>query len=66
MLHLPFLNEFLDSRRHVLDGHIGIDSVLVEQVNMVSLQSRERFVSRFPNAFGENLKDHKERGREGC
>jgi hypothetical protein len=51
MLHLPFANEFLDSRRHVLDWHIRIDSVLVEQVDMVCLQARERFVSHFPNAF---------------
>lgn len=55
MLHLPFANEVLDSRCHVLDGHIGIDSVLVEQVNMVGLQSRERFVSHFPNAFGATV-----------
>ena len=55
MLHLPFANEFLDRRRHLLDGHIGIDSVLVEQVDMVGLQSRERFVNHFPNAFGATV-----------
>jgi hypothetical protein len=35
-------------------GTLG--STLVEQVDLVGLQSRERFVSHFPNAFGAAVK----------
>ena len=39
---LAFLNELLHGSRHVLDGHVRIDAVLVEQVDGLDLEPLER------------------------
>ena len=47
MLHFAGLDQFLDRARNVFDGHIGIDAVLVEQIDEVGLETLERGVGDF-------------------
>ena len=38
MLHLAGCDEFFDRARDVLDGNVGVDSVLIEEVDGVDLE----------------------------
>src|SRR5690348_4882908 len=40
--HRPFPDQLLDCAGHVLDRHVRIDAVLVEEVDDVGLESRQR------------------------
>src|SRR4051812_27372663 len=42
VLDLPRLDEFLHSPRHILNGHVRIDPVLVKQVDAVSPETLQR------------------------
>ena len=42
VLDLAFLNQFLHRARHVFDGHVRVDAVLIEQVDDVDLEPLER------------------------
>src|SRR5216683_7574309 len=42
VLHLAFPDEVLHCSRHVLDRHLRIDTVLIEEVDGIDLQSLER------------------------
>ena len=39
---LPCLDQLLHRSRHVFDGHVGVDAVLIEQVDGVDLEPLER------------------------
>jgi hypothetical protein len=47
MLHFPGGDQFLDRARNVLNWHVGIDAVLVEQIDLVDAQTLERSVADF-------------------
>ena len=42
VLHLAFLNQFLHRSGHVLDGHIQVNTVLIEEIDGIDLQPLER------------------------
>ena len=46
VLDLACLNEFLHGTRHILDGHVWINPVLIEQIDHVSLEPFERNLRR--------------------
>ena len=52
VLHLAGSNECLHRARHVLDRHLRIDAVLVEQVNGLHLQASQHFVNDLPDVIG--------------
>jgi len=41
VLHFPTVDQFLDGSRDVLDGNLGVDTVLVQQVDGVRAQSAQ-------------------------
>ena len=49
--HLALLDQLLDRARHVLDRHLGVDPVLVEQVDEVGPQPTQRPVERLANVL---------------
>src|SRR6185369_16953722 len=51
VLHLPRLDEVLHGPRHVLDGDVRIDAVLVEQVDAVDVQSSEHGIDNRTDVF---------------
>jgi len=51
MQNLALGNEILDRAGDVLNRHIGIDTVLVIQVDTVGLQPFERFLYDFLDVF---------------
>ena len=52
MQHLPLVDERLHRPGHVLDRHRGVDPVLIEQVDALHPQPRERGVADFADMFG--------------
>src|SRR6476619_3208186 len=49
---LPLLNELLDGAGDVLDGNVGVDAVLVEQVDGVGAQPPQRLLHGAPDRVG--------------
>jgi hypothetical protein len=49
VVHLSGSNELLDSPGDLFDGHVGVDAVLVEQVDGVGAQTAQRAVDRRPD-----------------
>src|SRR6266487_6817905 len=47
MFDLPFLNEVLDCSRHVFDRHVRINAMLIEEVDDIGFEARERRLSDF-------------------
>ena len=52
MADLARLDELLDGAGHVLDRHVGVDAVLVEQVDDVGAQPPQRAVDRGADVLG--------------
>ena len=44
VLDLAFANQVLDRARDVLDRHVGIDAVLIEQIDPIGLEPLQRRV----------------------
>ena len=42
MLHLALLNQFFHRPRHVFDGHVQVNPMLIEQINDTHLEPLER------------------------
>jgi hypothetical protein len=42
VLHLALLDQLLHRARHIFDGHVGIDAMLIEQVDDIDLEPLER------------------------
>src|SRR5688572_27887650 len=52
VLHLSLLGQVLDGARHVLDGHLRVDAVLIVEVDAVRLQASQLGL-RYPlDVFG--------------
>ena len=49
---LPSLDEVADGAGDVFDGDVGVDAVLVEEVDVVGAQPSERVVGDLSDAFG--------------
>ena len=52
MKHLALSNQILQGSGHVLDGHLRIDAMLVEQVNAVGSQAPQLGLDHLPDVFG--------------
>ncbi|GAA3733534.1 hypothetical protein GCM10023082_33640 [Streptomyces tremellae] len=50
--HLAFGDQLADRARHVLDGHIRVDTVLVEHVDVVGAQVAEAVLGDFADVLG--------------
>ena len=50
--HLALGNQIPDRTRHVLDRNLRIDAVLIEQIDTVGTQPRERGIADFADMFG--------------
>jgi len=55
VLDLALTDQVFHRARDVLDGHIGIDAVLVEQVDHLDSQPLQRFFGHLPDAFGATV-----------
>ena len=49
---LPCLNQVLDGAGDVFDRHVGVDSVLVEEVDDIDLEPLERGVGDLSDVLG--------------
>src|SRR5690349_11126546 len=47
VLNFPLLNQVLHRSRYVFNGHLWINTVLVEQINGIQLESLERGIGNF-------------------
>src|SRR2546422_5283799 len=54
---LACLDQIFHRSRHVLDGYVGINAVLIEQVDPVGLESFERGLSDFPDRSEEHTSE---------
>src|SRR4029450_10066301 len=52
VLHLAFLNQVLYRLRHAFDWHVGIDAVLIEQIDNIGPKSFQRSVGDFLDMLG--------------
>ena len=50
--HLALRDQILDGPGHVLDGHLRIDAMLVEQVDAVGAQTPQLGLDHLPDVFG--------------
>src|ERR1700733_2355375 len=55
VLYLPTIDQFLDGSRDVLDGNLGVDPVLVQQVDGVYAQSAQRIVGDLFDVLGPTV-----------
>ena len=55
MLDFPFLNQVLHRSRHVLDGHVRVNPVLVEKVDDVGSEPLERGLGHLLDMFGATV-----------
>src|SRR5438128_4703653 len=55
VLNLTFLNQFLHRSRHVFDGHVRVNTVLIEQIDGIDLESVERGLGDLLDAFGPTI-----------
>ena len=49
---LAFANEFLDCAGDILDGDVGIDAMLIEEIDVVGLQPSKRGLDHVPDVRG--------------
>ena len=52
MFHFAALDQFLDRSGHVLDGDLGVDAVLVEQIDGLHAQPAQRIVGDLLDVVG--------------
>ena len=52
MQHLALPDQALDRAHHVLDGHVRIDTVLVQQVDAVGAQAPQLGLDDLPDVLG--------------
>ena len=51
MLDLALLDQVLDRSRHVFDRHVGIDAVLIEQIDAVGPEPLQRGLGDLPDVL---------------
>lgn len=52
VLDLALADQLLDHARNVLDGHVRVDTVLIEEIDAVGLEPLERCIGHLPDALG--------------
>ena len=52
MAHLPLRDQLLDRARDILDGHVPIHAVLVEQVDRLDLEPPQSSVGHLADVLG--------------
>ncbi len=52
MLHLPFLDQLLQRSRNVFDRHVGINTMLIKQIDTIRPESFERSFRNLFDVFG--------------
>jgi hypothetical protein len=52
MEDLSLRNQILDGARHVLDGNLWVDAVLVKQIDVIGPVTLQHSVNRKTNMFG--------------
>ena len=52
MLDLALANQILHGAGDVLDRHVRVDAVLIEQIDPIGLESLQRRVGDLPNVLG--------------
>jgi hypothetical protein len=55
VFHLPFADQLLHSPGHIYDWHVGIDAVLVQQVDAVGSEPPQRCLDNLANVFGPTI-----------
>ena len=56
VMHLSLINKILDGTRYLLNRDVGINAVLVEQVNPVGAQPLQRFLCNLANILRAAIK----------
>ncbi len=56
MLNFPFLNWVLHRSRYVFDGHVRINTMLIEQIDGIDPESLERGLGDLPDVLGPTIK----------
>ena len=51
VLHLAFPNQVLYRSRHVFNGHVRIDAMLIEQIDGVDLEPSQRALDRLSDVL---------------
>src|SRR5512146_2756149 len=49
--HLALLNQILDGAGDIFNGHVGIDAMLIEQIDRIGPQPLQRCVGKLPDAL---------------
>jgi len=47
VLHLAFLNQVFNSSRHLFDGHVRVNAMLIEQIDAVDSESLQGALDSF-------------------
>ncbi len=55
MLHLALIDQVFDRARHVFDRDVGIDSMLVQQIDRIDSEPSERGVNDLPDVLGATV-----------
>src|SRR5208282_5490630 len=56
VLHLTFMNQVLHGSGYVFDGHVRVDTVLIEQIDGIDLEALNRGFSDLLNALGAAIR----------
>src|SRR6185369_4276210 len=56
VLDLPFSNQVLHGTRHVLDWHRWINTMLIEQIDGIGVESPERRLGHLPDVLGPAIR----------
>ena len=52
VLHFALLNQFLHRSRHIFDGHVGVNAVLIEKIDDIGPEPLERSLGDFLDVRG--------------
>ena len=55
MLHFAFANQVLDRTGDVFDRNVGIDAVLVEEIDPIGLEARQRRLGYLADVLGSAI-----------
>ncbi len=58
VLHLPFLNQVLHRSGHVFDWHVRVNTVLIEQIDGIDLESLERGLGDLLDVLWPTIQAH--------
>jgi hypothetical protein len=58
VLHLALLNQVLHHPRHVFDRHVRVDTMLIEQIDGLYLESLDRALGDFLDVLWPTIEPH--------